>query len=99
MTQDSLTATAHAETPSAARYLGQLSKHFAHKITVDYTPDATPPHSTVHFPWGICRMTADGHILSVEVTADNAEGLDRIKYAIGEHLKRFAWRESLELSW
>lgn len=99
MTQDSLTATARAETPLAVRYLGQLSKHFAHKITVDYSPDAMPPHSTIHFPWGTCRMTADGHILSAEATAESAEGLERIKVAISEHLKRFAWRESLELAW
>ncbi len=94
-----LTSSARAETPNAARYLGQLCKHFAHKITVDYDGEATPDHGTAHFPWGTCRMTATDKSLSLEARADSAEGLGRIRAVIDDHLGRFAWREKLALEW
>lgn len=99
MSSTTVTATGRAETAAAARYLGQLSKHFAHKITVDYQPDADPPESLAHFPWGTCRMRAEGGALVVEAAASSAEGLERIKAVVGDHLTRFAWRETLVLDW
>ncbi|WP_404379157.1 DUF2218 domain-containing protein [Caenispirillum salinarum] len=99
MTKVPLTATARTESPAAARYLGQLSKHFAHKITVEYAPDATPPETLAHFPWGTCRMRAEDGALTVEAAADTAEGLERIRHVVDDHLRRFAWREKLELFW
>ncbi|EKV30095.1 hypothetical protein C882_0176 [Caenispirillum salinarum AK4] len=99
MTQETFTAAARAETPAAARYLGQLSKHFAHKIRVDYAADATPPEGLAHFPWGTCRMRAEGGALAVEATADTSDGLERIKHVVDDHLRRFAWREKLVLHW
>lgn len=94
-----LTTSGRADTPNAARYLGQLCKHFAHKITVDYDGDAAPDHGTAHFPWGTCRMTATAEALTMDVTADSAEGLDRIRAVVDDHLGRFAWREKLALAW
>lgn len=99
MTDQTFAASARAETASAARYLGQLSKHFAHKITVDHDPDATPPEAVAHFPWGTCRMRAEAGALVVEAAASSAEGLERIRFVVDDHLTRFAWREKLALDW
>lgn len=56
MQKHTLAATARAETEAAARYLGQLCKHFAHKLTVDYDPETKPGEGLIHFPWGACRL-------------------------------------------
>lgn len=93
------TATARCETPAASRYLGQLCKHFAHKITVDYDPATDPDAGLAHFPWGTCAMRSAEGALTVEVQADDAEALARIQAVIDDHLRRFAWREKLELDW
>lgn len=99
MAQASLVTTARAETAAAERYLGQLCKHFAHKITVDYAADATPPEGLAHFPWGTCRMRAEAGTLTVEARAASAEELERIRAVVDDHLGRFAWREKLALDW
>ncbi|MCA1971681.1 MAG: DUF2218 domain-containing protein [Caenispirillum sp.] len=99
MRDDTFAATGRAATPAAAKYLGQLCKHFAHKITVDYDAEACPDEGLCHFPWGTCRMTAEDGGLTVAVTAASPEGIDRIRAVVDDHLGRFAWREKLALEW
>lgn len=92
---DLLHATATVATPSASRYLTQLCKHFAHKITVEY--DETSGQAT--FDWGTCALTADSSSLTLHVTAATQDGLDRIKAVVEDHLVRFGWRETLAVTW
>lgn len=92
-------ATARCETPAAARYLGQLCKHFAHKITVAYDPETDPHVGVAQFPWGTCALRADADALIIEAEADRPEDLARIQAVVDDHLRRFAWRETLDLEW
>jgi len=88
-------AECRVETVSASKYIAQLCKHFAHKITVEY--DATSGRAD--FPWGVCRMSAGGETLALRCEAPDAEGLNRMKAVIEDHLLRFAWRERPTLDW
>ena len=88
-------AECRVETASASKYIAQLCKHFAHKITVEY--DATTGRAD--FPWGVCRMNAGDAALTLHCEAQDAEGLNRIKAVIEDHLGRFAWREKPALTW
>lgn len=82
-------------TPNASRYLQQMCKHFAHKVTVDYTP----VEARVDFPFGDCRMWADGDTLTIECVCESDETLARTKFVIDDHLSRFAWREKPAIVW
>ncbi|WP_019645405.1 DUF2218 domain-containing protein [Novispirillum itersonii] len=87
--------TAVVSTASAGRYLSQLCKHFAHKITVEH--DETSGRA--EFLWGTCTLSADSNALALQITADTQEGLDRIKAVVEDHLIRFGWRETLTVTW
>lgn len=95
-----ITVSARAATPAAGRYLGQLCKHFAHKIPVDYHPDAAPPQGLARFPWGgTCALRAEDDALVMSIEAPGPEEVERIKAVVGDHLERFAWREKLTVAW
>jgi hypothetical protein len=77
------------------RYLGQLCKHFAHKLPVSY--DAT--QGRIEFATGVCELAADGEALVVKTTSPDAEQLARLQDVVIRHLERFAFRETLTVSW
>ena len=80
---------------AAGRYLVQLCKHFAHKIAVDYDDR----RGRADFPWGTCHMEAADGVLTLRCEADSAEGVERVKAVVDDHLTRFAWREKPVLTW
>ncbi|MYZ46781.1 DUF2218 domain-containing protein [Propylenella binzhouense] len=82
-------------TANASKYLQQLSKHFAHKVAVEYDPHS----ARIGFPFGSCRMRADERALEIACEAPNAEALARSQQVIDDHLVRFAWRERPEIVW
>ncbi len=84
-----------AETDRASRYLQQLCKHFAHKVTVRYDPES----GRVAFPPGPCWMTATDGTLCVVCESETEEGLATMRGILDRHLERFAWREALVLDW
>lgn len=90
-----LSASARFETPNASKYLKQLCKHFAHKVSVEY--DDT--NGKAALPPGPATMLADDAALSVTVTAQDEQGLGMAKFIIDDHLSRFAFRETPELKW
>lgn len=92
---DPVHAHATVATASASRYLTQLCKHFAHKITVDY--DETSGRA--EFAWGTCQLSAIDGALHLHLTAAGPEGLGRIKAVVEDHLVRFGWREALSIEW
>ncbi|HEV7309035.1 DUF2218 domain-containing protein [Ensifer sp.] len=80
-------------TERASRYLQQMSKHFAHKVTVEYSET----DSVIVFSGGItARMAARGDRLSFVVEAADAEGLEEGKGIVESHIIRFAFREELQ---
>lgn len=88
-------AQAVLATGHASKYLQQLCKHFAHKVTVEYDPSS----GRVDFPFGDCRMRADERELMIECEAESPEALMRAQLVIVDHLERFAWREKPAIVW
>ncbi|MBS0295474.1 MAG: DUF2218 domain-containing protein [Proteobacteria bacterium] len=89
------TFTAVVPTASASRYLQQLCKHWAHKFPVEFTTQ----HGEIELPLGRCALDAGPDALTVSVKPGEAFGLDRIRAVVEDHLKRFAFRETLEFRW
>jgi hypothetical protein len=87
--------SADIETPHASKYLQQLCKHFAHKVTVDFSPEA----GRVEFPPGRCIMAADGTRLQFHCKAKEDRAIPMIKGILENHLVKFAWREELSIEW
>lgn len=90
-----VTACAAVTTATANRYLTQLCKHFAHKISVEYDDH----HGRADFPGGACHLSAEGETLSLRCEAADERDLERIKMVVADHLLRFGWRESLTVVW
>lgn len=89
-------SAAHLETANGAKYLVQLCKHFAHKITVSYTDT----HGECQFVCGTAHLDADAQGLRMVVTSGDDEGLAQTQSIIESHLARFAFRETFEaLDW
>lgn len=87
-------ATVHSG--SAARYLRQLCRHFAHTVAVE-THGAT---AVLHFTCGRVRLAAEADRLEISVRSADAEGLRESESVIERHLVRFAFRESVAaLAW
>lgn len=89
------TSVARVATPSPARYLGQLCKHFAHKLPATHDAET----GRIEFPFGLCELAASKELLALCVTALDAASLERMEDVIASHLARFAFREPLEISW
>ena len=89
MTTDVKTMTATARVPLSAprRYLGQLCKHFAHKIEANWAEDYSSGH--IAFPMGPCDLTADeaaGELL-MQVSAAGEGDLSRLEGVVARHLE------------
>ncbi|MCF4097685.1 DUF2218 domain-containing protein [Maritalea mediterranea] len=83
-------------TEKGSRYLGQLCKHFAHKIDAGFEGN----HGYANFPFGSAKMRADDNQLEIAIEAADEAALNRTKDVIESHLVRFAFREELEeLEW
>ncbi|MCZ4271069.1 DUF2218 domain-containing protein [Maritalea porphyrae] len=89
-------STAIFKTEKGERYLGQLVKHFAHKIDAAYEGDK----GYIKFEFGTVNLNADHQGLNMLIDALDQEALDRTKKVTENHLVRFAFREELEsLDW
>ena len=99
-------ATARVPTGSAARYLQQLCKHWAHNLEVAYTPE----RGTVVFPkdargadWpgdALVTFVAAADALEVRIDASADGQLEGLKGAVARHLDRFAFRDApLAFDW
>lgn len=89
-------SAAHLETANGPKYLVQLCKHFAHKITVSYTDT----HGECQFVCGTAHLDADDQGLRMVVTSGDDEGLTQTQSIIESHLVRFAFRETFDaLDW
>lgn len=89
------TAVARVATTSPGRYLGQLCKHFAHKLPATHDAET----GRIEFPFGVCELATGKDLLCLCVSAIDLESLQRLEDVIGSHLSRFAFREPLEISW
>ena len=86
---------ARIETAHSQRYLGQLCKHFSHRIPVTHTADS----GRIEFPSGICSLSAEAGLLILRAEAQDDMARRLLEGVVGSHLERFAFRESLAIEW
>jgi hypothetical protein len=86
---------ARVTTSRSARYLGQLCKHFAHRIPATFSDG----QGRIEFPSGTCELEAAGDLLILRATAEDAPSLSQVEEVVGSHLERFAFRDKPEISW
>jgi hypothetical protein len=86
---------ASIETARASRYLGQLCKHFAHRIPVTHTAE----QGRVEFPFGVCLLEAEPERLILRAEASDAQALAQVEDVVARHLERFAFRDKPEIRW
>ncbi len=93
-TQDvaALRSEAWWETGSSARYMGQLCKHFAHKIPVTLNER----DGRMVFGPGACDVVAEETGLRLRASSEDEAGLLQVQSVVIRHLQRFAFREMTE---
>jgi len=91
-----LISIAKIEIAHAGKYLVQLAKHWSHRF-----PDLTwnETRANIPFPTGQCVITSKENVLVIALTVPDEETASRLENVVAEHLKRFAFRESLEVVW
>jgi hypothetical protein len=90
-----LSSIARVPTDKAARYMGQLCKHFAHRIPASFDADS----GRIEFSIGICELAAVKDALVLHVTAANEAELGEMEDVVARHLVRFAFRDELVVNW
>jgi len=88
-------SVARVPTEKAARYMGQLCKHFAHKIPATFDADS----GRIEFSIGVCELAVAKDALVLHVTAANNEELDQMEDVVARHLVRFGFRDELIVKW
>lgn len=84
------------ETKNAGRYLQQLCKHWSHKAEVEFSPS----RGQIIFPDGkTVDMAADEAALTIIANVPDGGDSDQFCGVVEEHIKRFAYRETMEFSW
>jgi uncharacterized protein len=103
---ETFSSEAAVPTKSGSRYLQQLCKHWAHNLTVEFTPE----RGTIAFPKDVrgadypgdalVTMDARDDALDVRIDATSPAQRDNLKEVVARHLDRFAFREApLAFAW
>jgi hypothetical protein len=82
-------------TENASSYLRKLCQHWAHKFPVKY--DDT--HGKIDLAAGKCILFADAAGLTVKLMMPEDGDELRLQQVVEEHIKRFAFKETLEFAW
>ncbi|NTF43966.1 MULTISPECIES: DUF2218 domain-containing protein [Rhizobium] len=83
-------------TDHASRYLQQLCKHWSHRFEVEFNEAAGKvPFS----PESSLGLAANATSLIMTLTVEKSEDLERMQAVVADHLKRFAFREELDIAW
>lgn len=95
--QPMLSSEARVPTATPRRYLGQLCKHFEHKLPVTLAAE----HGRIEFPDGICTLHAESgaEVLVMRVAASDEAALAKLEDVVARHLGRFAFRDKPEIPW
>ncbi len=90
------TSVSGVRTDHASRYLQQLCKHWSHRFSVEFDAAAGKvPFS----PESSLDLVAEPDNLIMTLTVEKPEDLERMQNVVADHLKRFAFREELDVSW
>jgi len=89
------TSQARVETEMASRYLGQLCKHFAHRLPVQHDG----AQGRIEFSIGICTLTAAPGALILDARSPTDDALAQLEGVVARHLERFAFRDKPAIGW
>lgn len=83
-------------TEHASLYLQQLCKHWSHKFSVDFDPHKgrVPFSDTAEV-----TFAADDAGLTMTLSVADPSQQQRMQDVVADHLKRFAFREELDIVW
>ena len=90
-----LSSVARVATDKAARYMGQLCKHFAHKIPAAFDAET----GRIEFSIGVCELAVAKDALAIHVSAADEEALAKMEDVVARHLVRFGFRDELVVTW
>jgi len=99
------TSIARVATAVPRRYLGQLCKHFEHRLPVTLAEatgaEATDAEATgrIEFTAGVCMLAAESDALVLRVEAADDASVATVEDVVARHLLRFAFREPPEIVW
>lgn len=82
-------------TSNAVRYMGQLCKHFGHRIPTTLSET----EGSISFEMGRCTLSAQTQLLTLRVEAADVEALARVEDVVASHLDRFAFRDKPAVRW
>jgi hypothetical protein len=85
-------AEAFWNTATAARYMAQLCKHFAHKIPVTLNER----DGQIVLSAGVCDLAAEETGLRMRLSAEDETSLHQLQSVVISHLQRFAFRDLTE---
>jgi uncharacterized protein len=72
-----------------------MCQHFGHKLLVARREAGT----SITFSAGVCQLAAKPDLLILQASADDAATLETLEDVVARHLKRFAFREDLDVNW
>lgn len=83
-------------TENASRYLQQLCKHWSHRFKVDFDLSK----GKIDFGSGqTVELHAADTSLTISVEDEKESGLHELEKVVADHLRRFAFRETLTFNW
>jgi hypothetical protein len=95
-TKEAAVSYATVRTQKAQGYLIQLCKHFAHKIPAAYADN----RGRIDFNMGAVELDAtDAGMLKITVSAADADQVPGLEDVVERHLRRFAFKEELQMPW
>lgn len=86
------TLTGTFATEHAAKYVAQLCKHFAHKVTASYQDN----QGKADLPSGPAELIAHPDRLEVIMQLNSPDQADLARHIIDSHMVRFAHREDFQ---
>jgi hypothetical protein len=89
------TSQARVETAMASRYLGQLCKHFEHRLPVQHDG----ARGRIEFSIGTCTLQAEPGVLILHAQSATDDALAQLESVVARHLERFAFRDKPEIGW
>jgi len=89
------TSQSRVSTLVPRRYMGQLCKHFEHKLPVQLDEAS----GRIEFAMGVCSLATETDTLVMRVEAADDAALARMEDVVARHLLRFAFREPPQVAW
>jgi uncharacterized protein len=90
---------AYVGTARAARYVEQLSKHFAHQPGGMRLLEDGPGELLIDLGQAIWQIRAEHDGLAMRVEADDVERLDQASEHVAERLEQIGRRDDLRVRW